>query len=47
MKRDSELNYRRVLQQQYNSGKITKKEYKREKNDILYLIYKLESMKRK
>lgn len=39
MKRDSELNYRRILQHQYNSGKITKKELKKEKNDILYLIY--------
>ncbi len=39
MKRDSELNYRRILQQQYNSGKITKKELKKEKNDILNLIY--------
>lgn len=39
MKRDSELKYRRILQQQYNSGKITKKELKKEKNDILNLIY--------
>lgn len=39
MKRESELKYRRILQQQYNSGKITKKELKKEKNDILNLIY--------
>lgn len=37
--KESELKYRRILQQQYNSGKITKKEYKKERSDILYLIY--------
>lgn len=40
MKRESELKYRKIIQQQYNSGKITKKEYKKEKSDILHLIYK-------
>ena len=45
MKRDSELNYRRILQHQYNSGKITKKELKKEKNDILNLIYKQKKIK--
>ena len=37
--KESELKYRRILQQQYNCGKITKKMYKKEKSDILYLIY--------
>lgn len=37
--RESELEYRRILQQQYKSGRITKKEYKKEKSDIFNLIY--------